>query len=65
MRSQLGIVPQQDWLDTDVNVIDNLITYGRYFGLPRRLCRQRAEELLEFVKLTAKRKAHIDDLSGG
>ena len=65
VRNQLGIVPQQDWLDTDLNVVQNLVTYGRYFGIPRKVARERAEQLLEFVRLTDKRTAHIDDLSGG
>ena len=65
VRNQLGIVPQQDWLDTDLNVLQNLVTYGRYFGMPRKVVRARAEQLLEFVRLTEKRTAHIDDLSGG
>ena len=65
VRSQLGIVPQQDWLDTDLDVLRNLIVYGRYFGLPRKVVRERAEQLLEFVRLTDKRRTHVEDLSGG
>ncbi|MGB3910388.1 MAG: ATP-binding cassette domain-containing protein [Pseudolysinimonas sp.] len=65
IRSQLGVVPQQDNLDTELVVRDNLIVYGRYFGLPRSHVAQRADELLEFAQLTDRRKSKIDDLSGG
>lgn len=65
IRAHLGVVPQQDNLDTDLTVLENLITYGRYFGLPRWFLRQKAELLLEFAQLTEKRHAKVDDLSGG
>ena len=65
IRAQLGVVPQEDSLDTELSVIDNLILYGRYFGLPRAALRQRAEELLEFVQLTERRNDRVDPLSGG
>ncbi|WP_022881498.1 ABC transporter ATP-binding protein [Gryllotalpicola ginsengisoli] len=65
IRSQLGVVPQSDNLDVELPVLQNLIVYGRYFGLPRALVKQRAGELLEFAQLTDKAKTKIDDLSGG
>ena len=65
IRSQLGVVPQEDNLDTELRVRDNLIVYGRYFGLPRRLCATRADELLAFAQLEDKARAKVDDLSGG
>ncbi|CAN5289808.1 ATP-binding cassette domain-containing protein [soil metagenome] len=65
IRSQLGVVPQQDNLDTELRVRDNLLVYGRYFGLPRAQVAKRADELLEFAQLTEKSKAKVDDLSGG
>ncbi|WP_448630762.1 ABC transporter ATP-binding protein [Cellulomonas soli] len=65
IRSRLGVVPQEDNLDTELRVRDNLIVYGRYFGLPRALCAQRADELLQFAQLEDKRAAKVDDLSGG
>ncbi|GAA4165896.1 ATP-binding cassette domain-containing protein [Gryllotalpicola daejeonensis] len=65
IRSQLGVVPQTDNLDFELPVLDNVIVYGRYFGLPRKLIKQRAGELLEFAQLTEKSKTRIDDLSGG
>jgi lipooligosaccharide transport system ATP-binding protein len=65
IRARIGVCPQEDTLDTELNVRDNLYIYGRYFGLPRVEVRQRVEELLEFVQLTDKAGAKVEDLSGG
>jgi lipooligosaccharide transport system ATP-binding protein len=65
IRSRLGVCPQDDTLDNELNVFDNLYIYGRYFGIPKREVRERAEELLEFVQLTDKRTAKVEGLSGG
>ena len=65
IRGRLGVVPQEDNLDTELTVWDNLMIYGRYFDLPRAEIRRRAEELLEFVQLTDRRNSRVDPLSGG
>lgn len=65
IRSQLGVVPQADNLDTELRVRENLLVYGRYFGLPRRQVAARADELLAFAQLEDKGKAKVDALSGG
>jgi lipooligosaccharide transport system ATP-binding protein len=65
IRSQLGVVPQADNLDAELRVRDNLIVYGRYFGIPRSVVARRADELLEFAQLADRAKAKVDDLSGG
>jgi lipooligosaccharide transport system ATP-binding protein len=65
IRSRLGVVPQEDSLDTELTVFDNLLIYGRYFDLPRPVIRQRAEELLAFMQLTERRDDRVDPLSGG
>ncbi|KHL02209.1 ABC transporter [Sinomonas humi] len=65
VRAHLGVVPQQDNLDEELRVRDNLIIYGRYFGLSRSYLAQRADELLEFAQLEDKAKARVDSLSGG
>jgi lipooligosaccharide transport system ATP-binding protein len=65
IRSQLGVVPQADNLDAELRVRDNLIVYGRYFGIPRAVVAKRADELLEFAQLADRSKAKVDDLSGG
>ena len=54
IRARLGVVPQQDTLDTELTVRENLLIYGRYFGLAAAECAKRADELLEFVQLTEK-----------
>lgn len=65
IRSQLGVVPQQDNLDMELRVRDNLIVYGRYFGIGRAACAAKADELLEFAQLADRAKSKVDDLSGG
>ncbi len=65
IRARIGVCPQEDTLDTELSIRDNLVVYGRYFGLPRSECRARADELLEFFQLQEKAKQKVDDLSGG
>ncbi len=65
IRAHLGVVPQQDNLDSEIKVRDNLIVYGRYFGLPMGFLRKKADELLDFAQLSEKAKAKVDSLSGG
>ncbi len=65
IRSQLGVVPQQDNLDMELRVRDNLIVYGRYFGISAKAAGKKADELLEFAQLADRAKSKVDDLSGG
>jgi lipooligosaccharide transport system ATP-binding protein len=65
IRARLGVVPQADTLDNELTVRENLIIYGRYFGLPRDECGRRADELLEFVQLSDRGKDLVEPLSGG
>ncbi len=65
IRSRIGVVPQQDTLDTELTVRENLLIYGRYFGLSRAECGRRADELLEFAQLTERRDDQVEPLSGG
>ncbi|HET7781852.1 ABC transporter ATP-binding protein [Pseudarthrobacter sp. C1] len=65
VRAHLGVVPQQDNLDEELRVRDNLLVYGRYFGLPMSYLKPKADELLEFAQLTDKAKSKVDALSGG
>jgi lipooligosaccharide transport system ATP-binding protein len=65
IRARLGVVPQQDTLDTELTVRENMIIYGRYFGLSRKECRVRAERLLDFVQLTERADDRVEPLSGG
>jgi lipooligosaccharide transport system ATP-binding protein len=65
IRARLGVVPQEDNLDTELTVWDNMLIYGRYFGLKLSQIRPRAEELLEFVQLSDRKADKVDPLSGG
>jgi lipooligosaccharide transport system ATP-binding protein len=65
VKRRIGVVPQENNLDEDLKVRENLLVYGRYFDLPRKLVRRRAEELLEFVQLSDKADAQVEQLSGG
>ncbi|HXD27820.1 MAG TPA: ABC transporter ATP-binding protein [Arthrobacter sp.] len=65
VRAHLGVVPQEDNLDQELKVRDNLIVYGRYFGLPLSYLRPKADELLDFAQLSDKAGARVEDLSGG
>ncbi len=65
IRGRLGVCPQQDSLDPELTVRENLTTYARYFGIPRRVARQRATELLEFVQLAERANSKVEPLSGG
>jgi lipooligosaccharide transport system ATP-binding protein len=65
IRARLGVVPQEDTLDSELTVRDNLLVYGRYFGLPRKLINERTDQLLDFVQLTERADDQVDPLSGG
>ena len=65
IRSRLGVVPQLDTLDNELTVRENVIIYGRYFGLSRKELRGRADELLEFVQLSERANDPVEPLSGG
>jgi lipooligosaccharide transport system ATP-binding protein len=65
IRARIGSVPQEDNLDTELTVWDNVIIYGRYFGLRRSVIRDRADELLRFFQLHERRDDKVDSLSGG
>ena len=65
IRSLIGVVPQENNLDPDLNVIRNLIVYASYFRIPRTRAAQRANELLHFIGLSGRADSRIDHLSGG
>jgi lipooligosaccharide transport system ATP-binding protein len=64
-RVRVGVVPQMDNLDPDFTVEENLLVYGRYFGLPERSIRERIPRLLDFAGLAARAESRIQALSGG
>jgi lipooligosaccharide transport system ATP-binding protein len=65
IRSRLGVCPQEDTLDLELNVRENLVVYASYFGIRKAEAGRRADELLDFVQLTDKARAKVVDLSGG
>ncbi|WP_239313107.1 ABC transporter ATP-binding protein [Plantactinospora mayteni] len=65
IRARLGVCPQLDNLDPELTVRENLTTYARYFGIPRRVARERAAELLDFVQLAERAGSKVEPLSGG
>src|SRR3954447_19758228 len=65
IRARLGVVPQQDTLDTELTVRENLLIYGRYFGLSRPDIAKRADELLDFAQLTERADDQVEHMSGG
>jgi lipooligosaccharide transport system ATP-binding protein len=65
IRARLGVVPQEDTLDAELTVRENLIVYGRYFGLSRHVVSERADRLLDFVQLADRAGSKVEPLSGG
>ncbi|GAA4961703.1 ABC transporter ATP-binding protein [Actinoplanes utahensis] len=65
IRARLGVCPQLDNLDPELTVRENLTTYARFFGIPRKVARARATELLDFVQLGERAGSRVDPLSGG
>ncbi len=64
-RMKVGVVPQFDNLDPDFTVAENLLVFGRYFGIPDAQTRQRIPELLDFAGLAGKEQMRLQMLSGG
>ncbi len=65
IRARLGVVPQEDTLDVELTVRENLLIYGRYFGLRRDVIKERTARLLDFVQLTDRADDQVEPLSGG
>jgi lipooligosaccharide transport system ATP-binding protein len=65
IRARLGVCPQDDTLDNELNVRENLVVYASYFGIRKGEAGRRADDLLDFVQLTEKARSRVEDLSGG
>jgi len=65
IKEVVGVVPQDNNLDPDFNVLKNLTVYASYFGIDKETAQKKAEELLRFMQLTEKKDAKIDEISGG
>ncbi|MFC1905560.1 ABC transporter ATP-binding protein [Chloroflexota bacterium] len=65
VKAILGVVPQLDNLDVDLTVLQNLITFARYFDIPEREARRHSMEILKLFQLEEKQGNRINELSGG
>jgi lipooligosaccharide transport system ATP-binding protein len=65
IKTVSGVVPQENNLDDDLNVIQNLNIFSKFYHIPHRIAKKRIQELLEFMELSDKKKALIRELSGG
>jgi len=65
VKAILGVVPQLDNLDPDLTVLQNLMTFARYFDIPKNEAHRRSTEVLSLFELGNKRNSHIRELSGG
>jgi lipooligosaccharide transport system ATP-binding protein len=65
IRGMIGVIPQDNNLDPDLNVLENLCVYARYFKIPRGEAERRARDLLSFVNLERRVSEKVDHLSGG
>lgn len=65
IKASIGVVPQDDLLDSDLRVLDNLIVYGGYFGIPEKIAAEKGREVLRFLQLEHKAAEKVQHLSGG
>src|SRR5882672_4191355 len=65
IKKRIGVVPQEDGLDTDFTVLENLLIYASYHNIPPEMAERRARELLRFMRIDEKSTASVDQLSGG
>lgn len=65
IKSNIGVVSQEDNLDPELSVRDNLLVYAGYFRMPKALAEKRAGDILRFMDLTDKSGAVVEHLSGG
>jgi lipooligosaccharide transport system ATP-binding protein len=65
IKSEIGFVPQEENLDPDLTVLENLMTFARYFDIPKAVAKERALANLQFFELQERHKSKIDELSGG
>ncbi|MBF0195942.1 MAG: ATP-binding cassette domain-containing protein, partial [Magnetococcales bacterium] len=65
LPKKIGVVPQEDNLDPDLSIGDNLLVYGRYFGLSDSEVKAKMDELLSFAQLEDRKDAMVRELSGG
>jgi lipooligosaccharide transport system ATP-binding protein len=65
VKARSGVVPQENSLDVELNVLQNLRIFSNFYGIPWRRAKDRVDYLLEFMELEEKRTAKVRELSGG
>ncbi len=65
IKKRIGVVPQENNLDPDLNILENLLLYAMYYDIPKKEAESRTRELLDFVSLWEKRTERVEKLSGG
>jgi lipooligosaccharide transport system ATP-binding protein len=65
IKSRIGVCQQENNLDPDLNLLQNLEVFGRFFNLTGRQAREKARALLEFMALDHRKDAKAMELSGG
>jgi lipooligosaccharide transport system ATP-binding protein len=65
IKSRIGVVPQEDGLDTDLSVLENLLIYGSFFDLDKKIITERADSLLRMMKMEDRTDRAVETLSGG
>lgn len=65
IKSMLGVIPQEENLDPELNILENLLTFARYFSIPKGIARERALALLHFFRLEDREKDKVEELSTG
>ena len=65
VKNILGVVPQEENLDSELNILENLLVFARYFKIPKRTAKQKALELLSFFHLEERGDSRVDELSTG
>ncbi len=65
IKKRLGVVTQENALDESLTVLENMMLYSAFMGVPRDQRRRRIEDLLEYMNIAHKRDALIQTLSGG
>jgi len=65
IKGRIGVCQQENSLDPDLTVQQNLEVFGRYFNIPKKIARKKAQQLLEFIAMEHRQEAKVSELSGG
>jgi ABC-2 type transport system ATP-binding protein len=65
VRNVIGVVPQEYTADEDLTGLENVLLCADMYGIPRRIAKERTEELLKLVELTDFKDKKVQIFSGG